>query len=461
MTRDQRLVLWIAILASFVAFLDGTIVNVALPAMLDDFGGGLALQQWVVDAYLITLGALILIAGSVSDLFGRIRVLRVGVIAFGVTSLAVALAPTAEVLIGARLAQGAAGAMLVPSSLALITSTFSGAAQSRAIGSWTAYTSGAMIAGPIIGGLFVDLASWRWAFVINVVPVTAVVWMLARLGRRDVRSPGARVDVLGAVLGAAGLGAVVFALIESPVRGWGDPLILTAAIGGAAVLAAFVWWQATASAPMMPLGLFRIRNFGWGNLSTFFVYGALGLVSFVISVYLQQGAGLTATQAGLASLPVILSLIALSSLAGAWAGRLGPRLFMTAGPIIAAVGMLGLLLVREDFHYWTQVLPGIAVVGIGIALTVSPLTSAILGAVEPARSGIASAVNNAVARIAGLVTVAVLGAVVGGALDLDGFHRAAVFTAALLAVGGVVAFIGIRNPAAPAQAPAAEAPGVA
>ena len=449
MTREQRLVLWIAVLASFVAFLDGTIVNVALPAMLDDFGGGLALQQWIVDAYLITLGALILIAGSVSDLFGRIRVLRVGALAFGVTSLAVAFAPTSEVLIAARLAQGAAGALLVPSSLALITSTFKGAAQSRAIGSWTAYTSGAMIAGPIIGGLFVDYASWRWAFLINVLPVAAVMWMLARLGRRDERTEGARVDVLGAVLGAVGLGGVVFALIEGPVRGWGDPPILVAGVAGAAVLAAFIWWQATAAAPMMPLGLFRIRNFGWGNLSTAFVYGALGLVSFTVSVYLQQGAGLTATQAGLASLPVILALIALSSLAGAWAGKLGPRLFMTAGPMIAAIGMLGLLLVRDDFNYWAQVLPGIVVVGIGIALTVSPLTSAILGAVEPARSGIASAINNAVSRIAGLVTVAVLGAVVGGALDLDGFHRATVFTAALLAVGGAIAFVGIRNPAAP------------
>jgi EmrB/QacA subfamily drug resistance transporter len=445
MTRDQRLVLWIAILASFVSFLDGTVVTVALPAIQDELGGGLTTQQWVVDAYLITLGSLILVAGSLSDVLGRLLVMRIGLIAFGVTSIAIAAAPTAEFLIVARALQGVAGALLVPSSLALITANFRDAAQSRAIGIWTAATTGAMIAGPVLGGVFVDLLSWRLVFLINVVPIAVTLWLLVRLGHADERREGARVDLLGAVLCTLGLGGAVYALIEQPTLGWSSPVVWVTLVGGLLAFAGFLVRQRFAADPMMPLDLFRARNFWTGNVATAFIYAALSLNGFVVGVYLQQGAGLPATLAGLATLPSTLLMIALSSRVGALAGRIGPRLFMTLGPLVMAGGALLLFTVSEDFDYWWQVLPSVLVFGFGLVLTVSPLTSAILGAIETRRSGIASAVNNAVSRVAGLIVIAVLSTIVGGSLDLDGFHRAALVTAALLAAGGVVSFLGIRN----------------
>ncbi|WNM26411.1 MFS transporter [Demequina capsici] len=461
-TATQSLVLWIAILGSFVSFLDGTIVTVALPAIMRELGGGITTQQWTVDAYMLTLGSLILVAGSISDSFGRLRVLRAGLIGFGITSLIIALAPTAPVLIAARFAQGAAGALLVPSSLALIMSHFRGPAQGRAIGTWTGATSAAMVVGPLVGGLFVDLASWRFAFLINVIPIAVTLWLLARLSHRDdahdVRRADARVDVVSAALAALGLGGVVAALIEQPNLGWSDPLIVALLVLGAALLAAFLVRQSRVPDPMLPLPLFRTGNVAWGNAATFLIYGALSLNGFVLGVYLQEGAGLPATAAGMASLPVTVILMLASSRVGALSGRLGPRMFMTIGPITMAAGAMLLLRVGNDFTYWTQVLPGVILFGAGLALTVSPLTSAILGAVDPARSGIASAVNNAVARIAGLVTVALIGTIVGGTLDLAGFHRTAVVTAALLAAGGVVSWIGIRNPAPTDDASRDDAP---
>ncbi|MEV7759054.1 MFS transporter [Microbacterium sp. NPDC089180] len=445
MTREQRTVLAVAVLASFVSFLDGTVVNVALPAIAADLGGGLSTQQWVVDAYLVTLGAFILVAGSLSDVLGRVVVLRIGLIGFGVTSLAIAAAPTAEFLIVARALQGVAGALLVPSSLALITSTFRGAAQARAIGIWTGATTVAMLAGPLIGGVFVDTLSWRLVFLVNVLPIGVTMWLLTRLGHRDHRRPGARVDILGAVLCAAGLGGIVFALIEQPNLGWASPVIWLPGIIGILAFSGFLVRQKTAREPMMPLDLFRARNFWAGNLATVFVYAALSLNGFVLSVYLQQGAGLPATLAGLASLPSTVLMIVLSSRMGALSGRLGPRLFMTVGPLVMAAGALLLLLVGDDFDYWTQVLPGVIVFGLGLTATVSPLTAAVLGAIDSERSGIASAVNNAVSRVAGLLAIAAVSAVVGGSLDLDGFHRAAIFTAALMALGAAASFLGIRN----------------
>ncbi len=446
MSTTQRFVLWIAVLGSFVAFLDGTIVNVALPAISEELGGGITTQQWVVDAYLITLGALILVAGSVSDAYGRVLVLRIGLIGFGIASIAIAAAPTAEFLIVARAVQGAAGAFLVPSSLALITSNFSGAAQSRAIGIWTAMTTSAMIVGPLLGGVLVDLASWRLAFLINVLPIGATLVLLARGGIRDTRHPNASVDWLGAVLCTLGLGGMVYALIEQPNQGWSSPAIWMPLLGGAALFAAFLLRQRSVRSPILPLDLFRVRNFWTGNVATAFIYGALALNGLVVVVYLQEGAGLKATFAGLASLPMTILMILFSSRVGALSGKWGPRLFMTVGPITMGLGALLLLTVGTEFSYWWQVLPSMIVMGAGLALTVAPLTSAILGAIGPERSGIASAVNNAVARVAGLITIALLATIVGGELDLDGFHRAALVTAALMIAGGITSFLGIRNP---------------
>lgn len=448
MTRDERLTLAIAVLASFVAFLDGTVVNVALPAIVEELGGGIATQQWTVDAYLITLGALILVAGSLSDAFGRIRILRIGLVLFGVASVAIAAAPDPTFLVVARGVQGVAGALLVPSSLALITAVFDGKARGRAIGTWTGLTSVAMIVGPFLGGVFVDFLSWRLVFLINVVPIGVTLVLLAVLGHRDERKEGLRIDYLGAVLCTLGLGGPVFALIEQPNLGWGHPGIWLPMVLGLLAFAGFLVRQRFAPNPILPLRMFASRNFLAGNLATWFIYGALGLTSIVVGVYLQEGAGLPATLAGLAALPSTILMILFSSRVGALSARFGARLFMTVGPIVAGLGTLLYLLVRPepDFDYWWQVLPAVLVFGIGLTLTVSPLTSAILGAIEPARAGTASAVNNAVARVAGLVLVAMLGIIVGGQLDLEGFQRATVVTAALLIVGGVISWIGIRDP---------------
>ena len=450
-TPQQRLVVAVAVLASFVTFLDGTVVTVALPAISRELGGGIVTQQWVVDAYLITLSALILLAGSLADAYGRVRVMRIGLIAFGIASIAVAAAPDPLVLIVARAAQGAAGALLVPSSLALITATMRGELQSRAIGVWTAFTTAAQLVGPLMGGLFVDLLSWRFVFVINVLPIAVNLVLLGRL-HLDERERDVRVDWVSGILCALGLGALVFALIEQERLGWATSAIWMPGAVGILMLALFLWRQSRSPHPLLPLSMFGVRNFGWGNISTLFIYAALSLNGFVIGVYLQQGPGLSATAAGLASLPITVLMILLSSRAGAWAGRLGPRLFMTAGPLLMAVGALLLLTVGRDFDYWWQVLPSMIVLGLGLALTVAPLTSAILGAIDERRSGIASAVNNAVSRVAGLLVVALLSTIVGGSLDLDGFHSAAIVTAGLFAAGGIVSWIGIRrNPAEPAD----------
>ncbi|WP_432560353.1 MFS transporter [Granulicoccus sp. GXG6511] len=445
MTREQRLVLAIAILGSFVSFLDGTLANVALPAIRAELGGGLSAQQWIVDAYLITLGALILIAGALSDVFGRIGVFRAGLIGFGITSAAIALAPSVELLIVFRALQGAAGALLVPSSLALIMANFRDAAQARAIGSWTGWTSVASLAGPVIGGGFIDLLSWRAAFAINLVPIAVALVLMSRLAQRDVRRAGAAVDFPSAFLVVAGLGGVVFALIEQGNFGWSHPGIWGPLTVGAVALGLFGWRQTRVDHPIMPISLFRARNFSWGNVATVFVYAALYLSGFLIVVYLQQSAGFGATAAGLALIPSSIAMILLSSTIGKLAGRFGPRPFMTAGPLLMGAGFLLMLMITDPLNYWTQLLPGAVAFGLGLAITVAPLTSAILGAVDTARSGIASAVNNAVSRIAGLVAVALVGLIVGARLDLAGLHRGLVVCAALSIIGGVVSWIGIRR----------------
>ena len=315
-----------------------------------------------------------------------------------------------------------------------------------------------MLIGPVLGGVFVDLASWRWAFLINVIPIAATLVLLTRPGMpRDDRAAG-RVDLVGGALSTAGLGATVFALIAEPGVGWGSPAVWVPLAAGAGCLVLFVDRQRRVPDPVMPLDLFRSRNFWAGNLTTLFVYAALGLNGLVVAVYLQQGAGLSATAAGLALLPSTILMILFSARAGQWAGRRGPRVFMTAGPAVMAAGALLLLSVRQDFDYVGQVLPSVIVFGAGLTLTVAPLTSAVLGAVPAARSGVASAVNNAVARVAGLIAVAVLGTVVSGTLDLDGFHRAAVVCAVLLALGAVASWAGIRNPrTVPAEPPGGDA----
>ncbi len=445
MTRQQRLVLVIAVLASFVAFLDSSVINVALPAMTEELGGGLAVQQWIVDAYLITLGSLILLAGSLSDVYGRIVVLRVGLIGFGIASVLIAVAPTAELVIAMRAVQGMTGALLVPSSLAIIMSSFRDAAQAKAIGQWTGWTSAAFLFGPLLGGLFVDFLSWRLVFAINVVPIIVTLVLLRMLAQKDVRTPGVSIDYLGALLGILGLGGPVFALIEQGNYGWGSPVIYLPFALGLVCFAAFLWWQSRAKSPMLPLGLFSIRNFWAGNLATAFIYGALSVGGFILVVFLQQIAGFSATVAALAFLPVSIGNVLLSSFFGGLSGKYGPRLFMTVGPILSGVGYLLLLRVGESVNYFTDVLPGVLFFTLGLTMTVAPLTSAVLGSVPPAQAGIGSAVNNAIARVAGLVAIALLGVIVAGELDTESFHRVLIVTAALFFVGGLVSLAGVRN----------------
>lgn len=449
---NQRRILVVAILASFLAFLDGSVVNLALPAIARDLGGGLTLQQWVVDSYLLALGALILVAGSISDTFGRVPVLRLGLLAFGAGSVLGAVAPSGAVLIVARVVQGIGAAFLVPSSLALINSTFSREDQPRAIGVWSAWTGTAFVLGPLVGGLAVDYLTWRWIFVVSALPVVVTFVLVAGLGQGREQGGGSRhIDVPGATLAALGLTGTVFALIEMQRLGLSHPAVAGTLVVGLCCATACLWWQFRAPSPMVPMRLFTVRNFGFGNLATVFVYAAVSMGMLVVTLFLQEVLGFTATEAGIATLPLPVLSLLLAARVGKLSARFGPRAFMTAGPLIAA---LGFLLMRPDpagVNFWLQMLPGLMLFGVGMTIAVTPLTSAVLAAIDPAQSGIGSAVNNAVSRIAGLVAIALIGVLATGALTFASFQRLVLVAAALMAIGGIVAAVGIRNPADSAE----------
>jgi EmrB/QacA subfamily drug resistance transporter len=444
--RTDRPLVAVAVLASFVAFLDGSVVNLALPAISREFGGGLALQQWVLDGYLLTLGALILVAGAISDQFGRLSVLRAGLVIFAVSSVLCAAAPGGWVLIAARCLQGVGAALLVPSSLAMINAHFSGTAQARAIGTWTAWTGTAFVVGPLLGGLLVDALNWRWIFGVNIVPLAVTLYLTTKLSADEFGADrSARIDVVGAVLNAVGLSGAVYALIEGQRLGFSHPAVVVSLVVGGACLIAFPWWERRTPHPMMPLHIFASRNFAVGNLATVFLYAAVSLGMLIVTLFLQEAAGLSALQAGLATLPIPVLSFLLARRFGTLAGAHGPRLYMAAGPLVAAVGYLLMSTARDPFDFATQMLPGLVVFGLGLTITVSPLTAAILAAIDPAQSGIGSAINNAVSRISGLIAIALTGVIIGGAVDFDGFRRGAVVTAALFAIAGVISAIGIRN----------------
>jgi EmrB/QacA subfamily drug resistance transporter len=444
--RTDGPLLAVAILASFVAFLDGSVVNLALPAIGREFDGGLALQQWVVDGYLLTLGALILVAGAISDAFGRLAVLRTGLAVFAVASVLCALAPSGWVLIGARCLQGVGAAFLVPSSLAMLNARFSGAEQARAIGTWTAWTGTAFVVGPLLGGVLVDVLNWRWIFGVNIVPLAITLYLTTKLPHAESAAErSAKIDIVGAVLNAVGLAGLVYALIEQQRLGLSHPVVLAALVVGAACLIAFPWWERRAPHPMMPLHIFAARNFAVGNLATVFFYAAVSLGMLIVALFLQETAGMSATQAGVATLPIPVLSFFLARWFGTLAGRHGPRLFMAVGPLVAAAGYVLMTSADESFNIWTQLLPGLVVFGFGLSMTVSPLTATVLAAVDPAQSGIGSAINNAISRIAGLIAIAFTGVIIGGAIDFDGFRRGSLVVAALLAVAGLISWLGIRN----------------
>ena len=456
MSARQRLTLMAAILGSGITLLDGTIVNVALPAIERDLGGGLPSQQWVSNAYLLALSSLILIGGSLGDIYGVRRTFAIGVGAFGVFSVVCAVAPTIDVLIAARALQGAAGALLMPSSLAVIIGAFREHQRAAAIGAWTAWGGIAAVVGPLAGGEIVDNVSWRWIFAINVPLVLATLALILAAVPATAHVSSRRVDDVGALLCVLGLGGVVFALIEQPRHGWGSPAIFLPLAFGVLAFTAFLVFECRTPEPMLELDLFARRNFAIGNVETFAVYAGLSILFFFLVIYLQQVAGYSALRSGLTTIPVTMVMFALSRRFGALADRYGPRLFMGAGPLIAAAGILLLLRAGRHPSYMGDLLPGLTVFAFGLTLTVAPLTAAVLADADETDAGIASAVNNAVARVAGLVGVSVVGVVVASSLtgdtfaanaeSLHAFHKAVWICAALVAAGGVAGALGITNP---------------
>jgi EmrB/QacA subfamily drug resistance transporter len=412
-SATRRLTLIAAILGSGVVFLDGTVVNVALPAIRADLNTGLADQQWIVEAYLLTLGSLLLVGGSLGDLFGRRRVFVMGLTGFGACSLLCAIAPTPELLIAARAVQGVAGAMLVPSSLALITATFGASERGAAIGSWTAWTGVAMVVGPLGGGVLVELVSWRWIFAINV-PLVLATLAVVRAGVEESMDEQStrRIDYLGAVLVSFGLAGPVFALIEQPVYGFGDPVVWVPFVAGILLLIAFVLHEGRSDHPMLPLSLFKSRNFAVGNLATLGIYGGLGGALFFVTIFLQQVAGYTAIEAGLSLTPITIVTWLLSRRWGALSDRIGPRLLMGCGPLVAGVGLAWMGRLGAEVNYVTDLLPAVVVFAVGLSATVAPLTNTVLSAVPQHHAGVASGVNNQIARVAGLLAIAALGALV-------------------------------------------------
>jgi EmrB/QacA subfamily drug resistance transporter len=422
--RTKKLALVTAILASAIAAVDSTAVNVALPAISRDLGGGFAAQQWVSNAYLLTLSALILLAGSLTDRLGEKRVFTAGVAGFGIGSALCAASPTIGVLIVARALQGVSGALLTPAALAIIVSVFPKDERGGAIGTWTAWGGIGILLGPIIGGLIVDSVSWRWIFIINVPLVIAALGLsrVAVPGRAQ-GMPDTRIDWMGAGLAAFGLAGISFGLIEQPVLGWSDPGVWGALLGGAALLVVFVAHEARTRAPMLPLGLFEHRNFSVANAQTFVMYGGIGLLGFFVTIYLQQVAGWSALASGVTGLIPTIVMFFLSARMGRLADKYGPRPFLTIGPLVVAAGFALTLRYGTTVSFLTDVLPALLVFSFGLALTVSPLTATVLADADEMDAGIASAVNNAIARTGSLVAIAAVGAVVASFYGAQLNHR--------------------------------------
>lgn len=448
-----RWVLAAAVLGSSMAFLDTTVVNIALPAIRRDLSATTTSLTWTVNAYTLTLAAFVLVGGSLGDRYGRRRIFLLGVAWFGLASLGCALAPSIGVLIGVRALQGIGAALLTPEALAILQVSFRAQDRSRAIGRWSGLAGIASAVGPLLGGWLVELGSWRWVFLLNV-PLAAAVLAVAARHVPESRDEGAatRPDVGGAALGVLGLGALTYGLSAWSERGGGAPEVLAGLAVGVAALAAFVVREHRAAHPMLPLDVFAVRRFSATNLVTFLVYAALGGIFFWLVITLQVVAGWTPLHAGLALLPVTVLMLLFSPAAGRLGDRIGPRIPMTAGPLVAAVGVGLLTRVGPDAGYLADVVLPVCLLGVGLTLTVTPLTATVLAAVPGERAGLASGVNNAVARLGGLLLVAVLPTLTGlgaggfgapAALQ-PAFRVAMLICAGLLVAGGAVAAVGLR-----------------
>jgi EmrB/QacA subfamily drug resistance transporter len=436
-------------LGSGLAFLDRTVVNAALPAIGRNFHASISGLQWVITSYLLSSGSLLVLGGSLGDRLGRRKIFVLGVIGFSVASLVCGLAPTLGLLVVARLVQGVAAALLIPGSLALISATVSPEDRGAAIGRWTGVTGMASAIGPFLGGWLIDAVSWRLVFLINLPLAAAAVVLAVRFipETRSVEQVG-RLDIGGAVALSSGLAGVVYALIEQPTHGWG-PGVVFAAVAGVAALVSFVVIESRHPNPMVPLSVFRNRQFAGGNAVTFVVWGALGAVLFFLTLHLQQDLGYSALEAGASTLPITVMMFAFSSKSGALAQRIGPRIPMSVGPLVLAGAFLLFRRVAPGSTYLSAVLPAVVVMGLGLVITVSPLTTAVLSALSDGYAGVASAINNAVASIAALLAIATLpslaGVAVGGELG-TGFRTAMAICCLLCVVGGGVAWVTIRTP---------------
>jgi EmrB/QacA subfamily drug resistance transporter len=513
--RRKRFTIIATILGSTIVFLDATVVNVALPAISDDLNAGLADQQWVVEAYALATVSLLLVGGALGDQFGRRRIFTIGLIGFGITSILCALAPSSAFLIGARALQGLTGALLVPGSLAIIAATFEGAERGKAVGTWTAWTGIATVVGPAGGGALIEAISWRAIFWVNIPLVIFTVW-LARTHVAESLDPEAdrSIDWLGILMSAAGLGGIVFGFIEQPTHGWGSPVVAIPLIAGVLLFASFLIWESRYRHSMLDLRLFRVRNFAVTNIETLIVYSGLIGAFFFVTLFLQQTVGYSPLAAGFATTPISLILFALSPVFGKIATSTGPRVPMCVGPIVGGIGLMLITRVDANASYVADVLPGVIVFGLGLSATVAPLTATALNSVAENRVGVASGINNAVSRIAGVLAIAIFGALIAGkfgstvdgkladsslspqaerAVDRakdnplqppstngvapaqaaqvesatvagaeDGFHLAMMTAGGLMIVGGVVAGAFLRNPPretaydAPGAAPAGE-----
>jgi EmrB/QacA subfamily drug resistance transporter len=411
-------VLAAAIVGSSMAFIDGTVVNVALPAIQADLKATAFQAQWVVESYALLLAALLLVGGALGDHFGRRRIFAIGVGVFALSSVGCALAGTVHQLIAARAVQGVGGALLVPGSLALISASFPEKERGKAIGTWSGFSGITAAVGPVLGGFLVDHFSWTWAFLINIPMALLVLWIVWRHVPES-RGASARggLDLWGALLATAGLGGIVYAFIEAPTQGWASPAVIAALVIGVAGSLGFVAAERRVRAPMLPLALLRIGNFSGANLLTLLLYAALGGGLYFFPLNLIQVQGYSATVAGAALLPFVLILFVLSRWAGQLVDRFGPRLPLVVGPSIAAAGFALFAVPGVGASYWSGFLPAVVVLGLGMAVTIAPLTTTVMNAVGPEQAGVASGVNNAVSRAAAVLAIAVFGAIMAWAFD--------------------------------------------
>jgi EmrB/QacA subfamily drug resistance transporter len=467
-TSTGRWVLVATVLGSGIAALDATVVGIALPAIGRDFHASVASLQWVVDGYTLPLAGLLLLGGVLGDVHGRRKVFMIGIVWFALASLACGLAPNTGFLIAARALQGVGAALLTPGSLAILQASFIPDDRSRAIGAWSGLGGVATAIGPFLGGWLIGAVSWRLVFFINL-PVAAAVVAITARHVPESRAPGPRqpLDAAGAATISLALAGLTYGLIAASADGWTSPTVLASLLAGAALFVAFCVIEMRSTHPMLPLTIFRTRQFSAANAVTFVVYGALGGALFLVPVVLQEVSGYSALAAGTAMLPLTAIMLALSARSAALSARIGPRLQMTVGPFVIAAGMALFARVQGNGDYLTQVLPAVLVLGLGLAINVAPLTATALSAAPAEHSGIASAVNNDVARTASLIAVAVLPALAGitGEAYLhpaeltQGFHTAVLIAAAASAAAGVLAAVTIRNPPRrPARKPAEPVP---